>query len=874
MALTVTSNTTSVLTMNSTADGGGTWSALGSAGAPSLDTDIYVEGTGAINAKLSAARGGFQVTTSTSYDLDDAGTPAGMVAFWASTQSNLTDTSNTGGITLRIGSSSTNYREWQVSTLSGVNGTIAYPGGFQRFVVDVSTTPNTVTATPPTMSAINYWGIQFDVSSTVKGNIKNIWVDAIHILTAADIVAGTAACTVSGTVATTGQLFNEITDNTNNTSQAFTKRVGGVIALNQPIQIGTTSGTNTFTSQNETCVWQAQKVGSGFFFLRFVGGSGTDTFTFGSVTGSGTTAVGTGGSTILSASPRWLFRAAETDIDTLQLYGSTFKGLTNFELGNTTSALGTTGSTYHAVSNVISDLSGQLTLNIGANTTNENANQVVGAGDADGSISLIGSTTRDVSDWQVIDGAGFENTGTAGTRTVTNHTFLNTSGNKPYISVQDSASAIWNMNDANDGSAGRPSITDQTELAFAGNSNGRVDENYTVTWSVQTPSGTALQNARAKILETSPSVALANESSTDSGGAASSTYLRARYVPNGASSLTTTTHTPSAFKVYKYGYLPYVASATINQPVTNTVALLDDTFQSETTASTARTFGDTTHTVSIENQTNPASIIKYTSGSGTLSVGNTVTGGTSSATGVVVEIIEGDSTAGTVMLDTRSSGNYTAGGESLSNGAGWTATMTASTETRYQWLVDADSLNMQELYDYFNAKADESPLDTATPTFFDTVIQWGRAEHGLPIQGSGTKFKTVRNVSLTDGWAVYNTDLGTVAFYTADNGSTFTPAATVTLTITVVDTSNTPIQNAQVAMYQTSDNTELINKLTNASGVASASFTYTSDVDVYLRIRKSTTASTRYFPVETTGTIESTGFSVTVTLRQDTISSA
>ena len=98
--LTVTSNTTSVLNMNSTTDGGGTWTANGG-GNPAADTDIFVD-TASINSKISATRGGYQVTTSASYDFDDAGARKGMVAFWASTQSNLSDTANTGGIQWNI----------------------------------------------------------------------------------------------------------------------------------------------------------------------------------------------------------------------------------------------------------------------------------------------------------------------------------------------------------------------------------------------------------------------------------------------------------------------------------------------------------------------------------------------------------------------------------------------------------------------------------------------------------------------------------------------------------------------------------------------------------------------------------------------------
>lgn len=433
------------------------------------------------------------------------------------------------------------------------------------------------------------------------------------------------------------------------------------------------------------------------------------------------------------------------------------------------------------------------------------------------------------------------------------------------------------------------STASQADVSIAG--TGELLEKFSFSNFSHDLSDTPLTAKHYVVAETyrGSSSTLTNEDTADANGLSVQQVEVRRYVDSGGTALTLTTSSNFAEFSSEYGYIPIIKNITPaneNESVFPTeygksidYAHSTDDFQSETTAATARTLGDTTHTVSIENQTNSASILKYTAGTGTLSVGNTVTGGTSSATGVVVEIIEGDSTAGSVMLDTRSSGNYTAGGESLSNGAGWSATMTASSETRYKWLIDADTLSMQQLYDYLNAKLDESTLDTASPTFFNTILFWAiDGTNALPVVGntlgSPNIFNTVRETTKTAGWAVYNTDLGGVAFYTADNGSTFTPQSTVNLTITAVNTANNPLQSVQVAIYKSSDNTELMNTQTNASGLATTSFTYTADTNVYIRLRKSTTASTRYYPVETTGTIKATGLSVTVTMRVDTIVAA
>lgn len=91
-----------------------------------------------------------------------------------------------------------------------------------------------------------------------------------------------------------------------------------------------------------------------------------------------------------------------------------------------------------------------------------------------------------------------------------------------------------------------------------------------------------------------------------------------------------------------------------------------------------------------------------------------------------------------------------------------------------------------------------------------------------------------------------------------------------TLTVTVKDSAGSAIQNAQTSIYKSSDNSELLNADTNASGIASTTYNYLADTDIYVRVRKSSTGATKYIPASTTGTITSSGFSVTITLSVDT----
>lgn len=152
------------------------------------------------------------------------------------------------------------------------------------------------------------------------------------------------------------------------------------------------------------------------------------------------------------------------------------------------------------------------------------------------------------------------------------------------------------------------------------------------------------------------------------------------------------------------------------------------------------------------------------------------------------------------------------------------------------------------------------------------------------------------------------------------NGSSTTVNNSVSLTVTVLDSNTNPVPTAQVAIYRTSDDTELMNEDTEtvtsgsfvvgvkytivtvgttdftligasantigvsftatgvgtgngtaSNGIAVQSFSYTTDTPVYVRIRKSSTGETKFIPVSTSGTITSNGYSLTATMATDTI---
>jgi hypothetical protein len=92
----------------------------------------------------------------------------------------------------------------------------------------------------------------------------------------------------------------------------------------------------------------------------------------------------------------------------------------------------------------------------------------------------------------------------------------------------------------------------------------------------------------------------------------------------------------------------------------------------------------------------------------------------------------------------------------------------------------------------------------------------------------------------------------------------------VPIAITVKDAETNPVDLAQTSVFLTSDDTEVLNTDTNASGIASGSFPGSTPAGCYVRVRKSSDGDTKYIPFSTTATIaSSTGLDLQVTLLED-----
>ncbi|WKZ25582.1 MAG: hypothetical protein QY322_04355 [bacterium] len=191
--------------------------------------------------------------------------------------------------------------------------------------------------------------------------------------------------------------------------------------------------------------------------------------------------------------------------------------------------------------------------------------------------------------------------------------------------------------------------------------------------------------------------------------------------------------------------------------------------------------------------------------------------------------------------------------------------------------------------EFYNTKVTSASPGDADNVSNSTFTKTTGTQHAIEISGTATDM-TLTGVTFT-GYAETNGSTGNEAIYVniasgsmtvsiIGGGSTpsiRTAGATVivqnavTLSITVIDGSNNPIENAQTAIYRTSDDLQLMNEDTNASGIATESYNYTGNTDVYIRVRKSSGGdTTRYYPASTVGTITSSGFSTTISMIEDT----
>lgn len=168
---------------------------------------------------------------------------------------------------------------------------------------------------------------------------------------------------------------------------------------------------------------------------------------------------------------------------------------------------------------------------------------------------------------------------------------------------------------------------------------------------------------------------------------------------------------------------------------------------------------------------------------------------------------------------------------------------------------------------------------STTITLYDTSAHAiaGGATGRVDLTSAGTETHYIYSA----GAAIYNNSGGLVTLNVSgggtaptireSNGSSTVINNTVTVKVTVKDEGNNNVQNARVAIYKSSDMTEILNALSDVNGIAqTTSYNYLGDTAVVIRVRKSSSAP-KFIPVNTSGTITSTGLNTTITFIADTV---
>lgn len=107
--------------------------------------------------------------------------------------------------------------------------------------------------------------------------------------------------------------------------------------------------------------------------------------------------------------------------------------------------------------------------------------------------------------------------------------------------------------------------------------------------------------------------------------------------------------------------------------------------------------------------------------------------------------------------------------------------------------------------------------------------------------------------------------------YINTNGGTTVINNAVPIQIKCINKDNQPLSGIRVYVEKSSDKSQILNSTTNSQGIVSTNYNYLTDTLININIRRSTIGATRYLPYNTTGTITSSGFNLTVVLYEDII---
>lgn len=268
-----------------------------------VDTEIFLEGTGSIVAKVSKATAVFTYTLTANLDLTDK-----LVIAWMNCATpGILGTRAGGGLQIRLTDNVGNYGWWYVA------GNDTYFGSWDAFVIHTAQRSGSYyveSATAPDLTNIATVGVA--CTTTASAAKDNFWFDAVRYGTYLEINSGT-----SGSPAT----FDDIE------TAELANYYGGVVFQEGvffpqcQLRIGNTGSTNTyFEDGGKILVFRDRDFPNDFYDFRMQGGTGTTEIYLGDKVGD----AGVAGIVVDAAGPGYTVTALDTDIDNVGFYGTSF----------------------------------------------------------------------------------------------------------------------------------------------------------------------------------------------------------------------------------------------------------------------------------------------------------------------------------------------------------------------------------------------------------------------------------------------------------------------------------------------------------------------------------------------------------------------
>jgi hypothetical protein len=314
---------------------GGSWGRTGSGGVGwGVTTDTYYYGTSCISMALSGVKNSWiyhDIGSGNELDFGASGTEENQFYyFWVHCPTaGLTDTLANEGISLRVGSSTSDYRTF---IIGGSNSTNGWDGGWQCFVIDPTKTGSISDTGTPNLSSMRYAGIQGVTTATAKGD--NFFISQIAV---------GSGLRITGTSTTAWRETVDYCTDLANRAWGMAQEREGIFYLYGNIIIGDTAMTGNCSFDDEARIVQ-------FGLSEYWSGTGTTfntalpttacgitleddnvatayttTFTDGVIVGTDN---GRSGSTIIGNTNENVFFDASALANTgsdINLYGTTFK---------------------------------------------------------------------------------------------------------------------------------------------------------------------------------------------------------------------------------------------------------------------------------------------------------------------------------------------------------------------------------------------------------------------------------------------------------------------------------------------------------------------------------------------------------------------